>query len=105
MSRTYRRLDQRYERHWALKQLVWVAGRYKPVWIEPESAEGRRALARYHSDSGIVIHGGVPQWFRRIFKRSQKNANARELRRWLANPDYEPVIEVQHRHSAQWAWW
>ena len=105
MSRTYRRRGSRHEHPWVLQQLVFERGRYRQLSIDPRSTEGRRAIARFHSDSGIAIYGGVPHWFRRIFKRSQKDANAQELLRWLADRDYDLVIDVRHRHSAQWVWW
>ena len=51
------------------------------------------------------MKGSVPHWFRRIFKRRQRTFNARELRRWLADSGYDPVMHIRHRSSAKWAWW
>jgi hypothetical protein len=51
------------------------------------------------------MRSGVPHWFCRIFKRRQRNADTRELIRWFADPEYNPVMQSRHRHSAKWAWW
>ncbi len=76
-----------------------------PYLIDRHSPEGRRAIARFHSDADITMRGGAPHWFCRIFKRRQRNVDTRELRRWLADPDYDPLMQSRHRHSAKWAWW
>lgn len=68
-------------------------------------AEARRAIARFHSDAHVTMRSGPPRWFRRIFKRRQNIANARQYLRWLADADYDPVMVARHRHSAKWAWW
>ncbi len=93
MSRTYRRRGQQHEYRWVLREL----DRYSP--------EARRAIARFHSDAQVTMQGGVPRWFRRIFKRRQRNANTRQLLRWLADMRYDPVMNARHRSSAKWAWW
>jgi hypothetical protein len=36
-----------------------------PVAIDRHSPEGRRAIARFHSDAESTMKGGVPRWFRR----------------------------------------
>src|ERR671924_667428 len=104
MSRTYRRRGKRYEYRWVLRYWVLDAGCLKPVLIDRHSREGRRAIARFHSDADVSMIGRVPHWFRRTFKRRQSTVNSRELRRWLADPAYDPVIDVRHRNSAKWAW-
>ena len=89
MSRTYRRRGERHEYRWVLRN----------------SSEGRRAIARFHSDAEATMRGGVPHWFCRIFKRRQRNAETRELLRWFADPGYDAIMQSRHRHSAKWAWW
>jgi len=80
-----------------------------PWWaralLDSDSKEGRRAIARFHSDAEVTMRSGPPHWFHRIFKRRQRNAGTRELLRWLADPGFDPVMQSQHRHSAKWAWW
>lgn len=105
MSRTYRRRGERHEYRWVLREWVFESGRRTPVLLDRHSPEGRRAIARFHSDAQITMHGGVPRWFRRIFKKRQRNANTRQLLRWLADPGYDPVMNARHRSSAKWAWW
>jgi hypothetical protein len=107
MSRTYRRRGERHEYRWVLRESTFdpESCRFAHYLIDRDSSEGRRAIARFHSDAEITMRGGAPHWFRRIYKRRQRNANARELLRWLADPDYDPVMHSRHRHSARWAWW
>lgn len=105
MSRTYRRRGERHEYRWVLREWTFESGHLIRLSIEANSREGRRAIARFHSDAEVTMKGGAPHWFCRIFKRRQRNANTRELLRWLADPGYDPVIEAKHRNSAKWAWW
>jgi len=105
MSRTYRRRGERHEYRWVLREWLFESDCLKPFLIDRRSPEGRRAITRFHSDVEVTMKGSVPHWFRRIFKRRQCTFNARELRRWLADPGYDPVMNVRHRSSAKWAWW
>jgi hypothetical protein len=73
--------------------------------LDGRSPEGRRAIARFHSDAQDTMNGSAPRWFRRLFKRRQRNANTRELLRWFADLVYDPLTNVRHRNSAKWAWW
>lgn len=105
MSRTYRRCGERHEYRWVLCEWTFEAGHRKSVMLDHNSAEGRRVIARFHSDAQFTMKGGVPRWFRRLFKRRQRNANTRQLLRWLADPGHEPLMIARHRNSAKWAWW
>lgn len=106
MSRTYRRRGQRFEYRWVLRDhSAATPTSWARVQLDSRSKEGRRAIARFHSDAEFTMRSGAPHWFRRIFKRRLRNANARELRRWLDDPGYDPVMQPRHRHSANWAWW
>ena len=104
MSRTYRRRGERHEYRCVLREWVFESGYLHAFLIDRHSPEGRRAIARFHSDSSHD-KSGVPHRFRRIFKQRQRTSNVRELRRWLADPCYDPVITVRHGNSAKWAWW
>ena len=104
MSRTYRRRGARHEYRWVLRDWVFERDGLRAYLIDRRSLEGRRAIARFHSDAGHH-QSGVPYWFRRIFKRRQRAFNSREFQRWLADPAYDPVMNVRHRSSAKWAWW
>jgi hypothetical protein len=37
--------------------------------------------------------------------RSRKGRNDRMLRRWLSDPDFDPVFRARHNHDANWNWW
>jgi len=105
MSRTYRRRSERHEYCWVLCDWNADAPSGARAMLDRHSREGRRAIARFHSDAEFTMRSGAPHWFRRIFKRRLRNANARQLRRWLLNPGYDPVMQPRHRHTATWAWW
>ncbi len=105
MSRTYRRRGERHEYRWVLHDWDVESGYARGTLIDPRSREGRRLLGRFHSDAESTTKGGAPHWFCNIYKRSQRNANARELLRWLADSGYDPLMQVRHRNSAKWSWW
>ena len=105
MSRTYRSHRQGHDYDWVLRDSRWVNGVLVPFFIDPRSKEGRRAIARFHADACWTRKSTAPGWYRRTFDHRQRTMNARQLRRWLADPSYDPVFDVRHRHSANWAWW
>lgn len=105
MSRTYRRRGQRHDYDQVLRDYDWVNGVLTRFRIDARSTEGRRALARFHSDAYSTLRSAAPHWYRRIFDHRQHSLNARQLRRWLDDPGYDPVFDVRHRHSANWSWW
>jgi len=105
MSRTYRRRGQTHEYRWVLRDRSDATPWWAHALLDSDSKEGRRAIARFHSDAEVTMRSGPPHWFCRIFKRRQRNAGTRELLRWLADPGYDPVMQSRHRHSAKWAWW
>ena len=104
MSRTYRRRRHRYEYSWVLRD--WADGPFvAPLSIDPRSPEGRRAIARFHSDNEITMRSAAPRWYRKLFDRRLRTFNDKQLRRWLADPGYDPVMQAWHRHCANWSWW
>jgi hypothetical protein len=105
MSRTYRRLGQRHEYYWVLFDWSAAVPLGTTVLLDPLSLEGRRAIARFHSDKEVTMGGAAPRWYRRVFSRRLRTFNDKQLRRWLADPGYDPVMQVRHLHSANWAWW
>jgi hypothetical protein len=60
MSRTYRRRGQRHDYDWVLRDFCWVNGVLVPFWIDPRSKEGRRAIARFHSDACWTLKSTAP---------------------------------------------
>src|SRR5512146_1616811 len=105
MSRTYRRRGQRHEYVWVLRDYRWVGGALVPFLIEASSNEGRRAIARFHSDAYGTLRSTAPRWYRRVFDRQLRTLNTRQLRRWLDDHGYDPVFQIRHRQSANWSWW
>ena len=105
MARTYRRQRHRCEYRWVLRDwnLALLPGEY--VQLDARSRAGRRAIARFHSDAETTMHSTAPRWYRKAFDRRLDTANDRQLRRWLADPGYDPVVDVRHRHDANWSWW
>jgi hypothetical protein len=105
MSRTFRRRRHRYEYRHVLR--VWIPP--APFWswdlLDRHSPEGRRAIARFHSDKEVTMGGAAPHWYRRTHDHRIRTVNDRELRRWLADDGYDPVFDVRHRHGANWSWW
>jgi len=105
MSRTYRRRGERHDYESVLRDYRWVNSTPIAFRIDAHSREGRRAIARFHSDACWTLRSTAPRWYRRIFDHRLRTLNARQLRRWLKNPSYDPVFQVRHRHSASWSWW
>lgn len=105
MSRTYRRRSQRHEYRWVLRDWEWRDFVLVPVLVDARSKEGRRAIARFHSDAESTVSSSAPRWYRRVFDHRLCTLNSRELRRWLDDPGHDPVFQVRHRHSANWSWW
>ena len=105
MSRTYRRRGQRHDYDRVLRDYDWVNGVLTRFWIDARSKEGRRALARFHSDAYSSLRSPAPHWYRRIFDHHQRTLNVRQLHRWLDDPGYDPVFNARHKHCANWAWW
>jgi hypothetical protein len=105
MSRTFRRRGERHEYGWVLCEREWVGGRLVPVQIDGRSTAGRKAIARFHSEAYFTLRSSAPRWYRRLFDHRLNLLNAKELRRWLDDPGYDPVFQARHRHTANWHWW
>lgn len=105
MSRTYRRRGEQHEYYWVLHDWDNAGPFSARARLDRHSKAGRRALARFHSDAEVTMRSCAPRWYRRVFDHRLRTMNDRELRRWLANPGYDPVLQVRHRHWANWSWW
>ena len=103
MSRTYRRRGQDHEYYWVL--LDFRPGAPLHSRLDARSKEGRRAIARFHSDKEVTMGGAAPRWYRKTFDRRLRSFNDRQFRRWIADATYDPVMNVRHRHTANWSWW
>lgn len=105
MSRTYRRRGQAHEYRWVLRDRSDATPWWAYTLLDRHSREGRRALARFHSDAEVTMRSSAPRWYRREFDHRLRTMNDRQLRRWLADPGYDPVMQIRHRHDANWSWW
>lgn len=105
MSRTYRRRRHRYEYWWVLHDWKAIVPAGTTVLLDPRSPEGRRAIARFHSDCEFTVHSAAPRWYRKVFDRRLRTFNDKQLYRWLADPGYDPIMHIRHRHTANWSWW
>jgi len=96
MARTYRRKRYCYEYRWVLRD--WCPGKPFGNWIQLDlrSPAGRKALARFHSDKEATMNGAAPRWYRKVSDHRIRTVNNRMLRRWLADPDFEPVFRDWH---------
>ncbi len=49
--------------------------------------------------------GPAPRRYRKVLDHQIRTGNDRLFRRWLADPDFEPVLQTWHKHNANWDWW
>lgn len=63
MSRTYRRRGARHDYDWVLRDHRWVDCVLVRSWINPRSKEGRRAIARFHSNAFWTLKSTAPRWY------------------------------------------
>jgi hypothetical protein len=108
MSRTYRRKNQTQCYHGVLCDFVLTATENSrlmivQIAIPARSVQGRRLLAKYHSDHAF-IDGQAPHWFRKLFKRRQRMGHLAEIARWLKDSGYPVQCDPRTRHSATWEW-
>jgi hypothetical protein len=105
MSRTYRRKNQQHDYEWVL--IDWKAhipGAQYPRH-DPRSALGRKAIARYHSDSQMTMRSTAPRWYRKVYDHQLRTHNNRQMGRSLKDPEFAPIFEASHRHDANYSWW
>jgi hypothetical protein len=105
MARTFRRKRERHEYYWVLHD--WKSRLPYGHWVQldPRSKAGRKAIAHFHSDKAVTMRGSAPRWYRKAFDHRIRTANDRMLRRWLDEPEFDPVFRAWHNHDANWSWW
>lgn len=108
MSRTYRKKDAgslQYLKERLLHEWVRVVEGgwgYVPVPIDQERVP--QVTAKFHADADRSFTGPRNKYLR-PYKRAMETRNAREIRRWMRDPGYDPQFVVRHRNSAKWDWW
>lgn len=75
---------------------------FERVTIAPNSPEGRRRLARFHSDR--PYQPGPPKRFRRAYHASDRQTCRGALYRWVHRGDHDFLAPPPHRHGATWDW-
>ena len=105
MSRTYRRRGESHEYRWVLGDSKWNGAFFVFSPIDPRSKEGRRSLARFHSDVCFTLRSRPSRWYRRVHDHRLRTRNERQLRRWLDDAGYDPVFQARHLHCANYRWW
>jgi len=43
----------------------------------------------------VTMRSSAPRWYRREFDHRLRTLNDRQLRRWLADPSYDPVMQIR----------
>lgn len=105
MARTFRRKAERYDYDWVLHDRESDLPHWYRVLLDPRSKDGRKAIARFHSDKSVTMSGSAPHWYRKVSDGRIRTANDRMLRRWLNDPQFDPVFRDWHKHDANWSWW
>jgi len=105
MSRTYRRRNARYNLTWVLRTTTWINGHQQRFVLDPNSQEGKKALAHYFSDAGFgdYAHATAPHWYRRYLNHRTDRREEMELHRWRSNPDWEVALPRRVK-NASWYW-
>lgn len=107
MAHTFRRRRvPQWERHVLSDHIVhtfpgggwWI----ERVPVDPRSTEGRRLLARFHSDR--PFQPGPTRAFLKPYHHSDRQACRRALHRWVTRDDHDFLAPAPHRHGGQWDW-
>ena len=106
MSRTYRRrgaaLPWYVLSSWKLVSDVDGRYHFEHVDLDRHSAEGAKAVARFHGDRRQW--NTPPRDFRRFYHHADRQACRQGLQRWLTGPEHDHLAPPPHRHSAAWDW-
>lgn len=105
MSRTYRRKGgDTYQLKWFIRDWEFDEnGNSVLVQYIKGGKKYNEGLARYHSDGGTSnFKEPGPSWFRNLFtERPQRQYNRRELKKFMQNVEYEPMI-INKGHVPYW---
>jgi len=71
-----------------------------------EKAEIDAKLNREFPEAMRWHSGNAPKWYRKTFHVKNKNKVKAELKKAIANDDYDDLdVGFKHRHCANWYWW
>ncbi len=94
MSKTFRRKNANPEDvRWVLRE--WCDW-FQHTWIDPKSEEGKRRLAKYHSDKRGYRGEPGPSWFRNMtVQRPLRREGVTQLKKYLLDPETEVILEAK----------
>lgn len=100
MSRTYRRkvVYGKTDLCWEMRDHdAYSISNPDPPPIDPKSKEGKRRIARWHSDGGTVRSKEPgPSWYRYMFvERPQRREAQYQLRRVLLGEEFEVMLNAK----------
>lgn len=99
MSRTYRCKKNKHliQENRILEKRVWNSTKfwdYNTIQIDPKSKEGKKALARFHSDAKHFLYQWRgPSWFHNTTaQRPYRRDCKKQIKKFMNDPDYEIQI-------------
>lgn len=100
MSRTYRQLKgDPYLKKWVVecKLIRNLTSRNAWIKLDKTSKEYKKALAKFHSDAGVMsFKEPGPHWFRNLFtERPQRRKAKRELKKFMLDNEYEVILRAK----------
>lgn len=99
MARTYRRKQKTHEYCWLLTDWRRGPGR---VRVDPASPEGRRRLARFHSDAQRTLRM-APAWYRRVDEHQKRHREDMACRTIPQHGGGE-ALAIRRRPTVRWTW-
>ena len=103
MAKTYRRRQEKHEYRLVLSDVQRLPGlRWRRVRIDRHTPEGRRRLARFHSDAHWPSRR-VPAWYRHIEERRKRHGEATACRVIPQHGGGE-TLAICRKPSVHWTW-
>ena len=103
MARTYRRKHEKHEYRLVLSDVQRLPGlRWRRVPIGQRTPEGRRRVARFHSDAHRPSCL-VPAWYRRTDERRKRHGEDTACRVIPQHGGGE-TLAIRRRPSVRWTW-
>lgn len=97
MSRTYRQRDL----FSVFINLNWVLRNHDsdeihPPLLDKKSKEGKKRIAKFHSDKTIRFKEPGPAWYRHVtVERPQRREAKRQMREYLRNPEFVVILNAK----------